>query len=101
MGAAGFVGGIIAGIIAGMIANKFKTEKIYRLFWIMGISIAAFGSSLLFNLSANLTYIIFVIIIALTGREQRAASPPFLLVPVRRQSSRLSGSCRMQHLHSD
>lgn len=28
----------------------------------MGISIAAFGSSLLFNLSANLTYIIFVII---------------------------------------
>ena len=58
MGAAGLVGGIIA----GMIANKFKTEKIYRLFWIMGISIAAFGSSLLFNLSANLTYIIFVII---------------------------------------
>ena len=58
MGAAGLVGGIVA----GMIANKFKTEKIYRLFWIMGISIAAFGSSLLFNLSANLTYIIFVII---------------------------------------
>ena len=54
--------GLIGGIIAGMIANKFKTEKIYRLFWIMGISIAAFGSSLLFNLSANLTYIIFVII---------------------------------------
>ena len=58
MGAAGLVGGIIA----GMIANKFKTEKIYRLFWIMGISIAAFGGSLLFNFSANLTYIIFVII---------------------------------------
>ena len=58
MGAAGLIGGIIAGAIA----NKFKTEKIYRLFWIMGISIAAFGSSLLFNLSANLTYIIFVII---------------------------------------
>lgn len=58
MGAAGLVGGIIA----GMIANKFKTEKIYRLFWIMGISIAAFGSSLLCNLSANLTYIVFVII---------------------------------------
>ena len=58
MGAAGLVGGIVA----GMVANKFKTEKIYRLFWIMGISIAAFGSSLLFNLSANLTYIIFVII---------------------------------------
>ena len=58
MGSAGLIGGIIA----GMIANKFKTEKIYRLFWIMGISIAAFGSSLLFNFSANLTYIIFVII---------------------------------------
>ena len=58
MGAAGLIGGIIAGAIA----NKFKTDKIYRLFWIMGISIAAFGSSLLFNLSANLTYIILVII---------------------------------------
>ena len=58
MGAAGLIGGIIAGAIA----NKFKTEKIYRLFWIMGISIATFGSSLLFNLSANLTYIILVII---------------------------------------
>ena len=58
MGAAGLIGGIIA----GMITNKFKTEKIYRLFWIMGISIAAFGSSLLFNISANLTYITFVII---------------------------------------
>lgn len=56
------VAGLAGGIIAVMIANKFKTEKIYRLFWIMGISIAAFGSSLLFNLSANLTYIIFVII---------------------------------------
>ena len=58
MGAAGLIGGIIAGAIA----NKFKTDKIYRLFWIMGISIATFGSSLLFNLSANLTYIILVII---------------------------------------
>ena len=58
MGAAGLIGGIIAGAIA----NKFKTDKIYRLFWIMGISIAVFGSSLLFNFSANLTYIIFVII---------------------------------------
>lgn len=58
MGTAGLIGGIIAGIIA----NKFKTDKIYRLFWIMGISIAAFGSSLMFNLSANLTYIIFVIV---------------------------------------
>ena len=58
MGAAGLIGGIIAGAIA----NKFKTDKIYRLFWIMGISIAIFGSSLLFNLSANLTYIILVII---------------------------------------
>lgn len=58
MGAAGLIGGIIAGVIA----NKFKTGKIYRLFWVMGIAIAVFGSSLLFNLSANLTYIIFVII---------------------------------------
>lgn len=58
MGAAGLIGGIIAGAIA----NKFKTDKIYRLFWIIGISIAAFGSGLLFNLSANLTYIILVII---------------------------------------
>jgi MFS family permease len=58
MGAAGIIGGIIAGIIA----NKFKTDKIYRLFWIMGISIAAFGGSLMFNLSANLAYIIFVIV---------------------------------------
>lgn len=58
MGAAGLVGGIIAGVIA----NKFKTGKIYLLFWIMGIAIAVFGSSLLFNLSANLTYIIFVMI---------------------------------------
>lgn len=56
------VAGLAGGIIAVMIANKFKTEKIYRLFWIMGISIAVFGSSLLFNFSANLTYIIFVII---------------------------------------
>ncbi len=58
MGAAGLIGGIIAGIIA----NKFRTDKIYWLFWIMGISIAAFGSSLLFKFSPNLIYIIFVII---------------------------------------
>lgn len=58
MGAAGLIGGIIAGIIA----NKFKTDKTYRLFWIMGMSISAFGSALLFNLAANLTYSIFVII---------------------------------------
>lgn len=58
MGAAGLIGGIIAGIIA----SKFKTGKIYRLFWIMGISIATFGSSLIFNLSASLMYIIFVIV---------------------------------------
>lgn len=58
MGAAGLIGGIIAGAIA----NKFKTDKIYRPFWIMGISIATLGSNLLFNLSANLTYIILVII---------------------------------------
>ena len=58
MGAAGLIGGVIAGVIA----NKFKTDKIYRLFLIMGISIAVFGGSFLFNFSANLTYIIFVII---------------------------------------
>ena len=52
--------GLIGGIIAGMIANKFKTNKIYWLFWIMGMSIAVFGSTLLLDLSANLTYIIFV-----------------------------------------
>ncbi len=40
-----------------MIANKLKTEKIYWLFWIMGLAIAAFDSSLSFNLPANLTYI--------------------------------------------
>ena len=54
--------GLIGGIIAGMIANKFKTNKIYWLFWIMGMSIAVFGCTLLLDLSANLTYIIFVII---------------------------------------
>jgi MFS family permease len=58
MGAAGLAGGMIAGVIA----NKFKTYKIYQLFWIMGLSIAVFGGSLLLKLSANLTYIILVII---------------------------------------
>ena len=57
-----FRSGLIGGIIAGIIANKFRTDKIYWLFWIMGISIAAFGSSLLFKFSPNLIYIIFVII---------------------------------------
>lgn len=58
MGAAGLIGGIIAGVIA----DKFKTDRIHVLFWIMGIVIAAFGSSLLLHLSADLIYIIFVII---------------------------------------
>ncbi|MCI8453693.1 MAG: MFS transporter [Lachnospiraceae bacterium] len=56
MGAAGLIGGIIAGAPA----NEFKADRIYWLFWIMGLSIAAFGGILLFNLSASLTYIIFV-----------------------------------------
>lgn len=56
------VAGLIGGIIAGIIVNKFKTDKTYRLFWIMGMSISAFGSALLFNLATNLTYAIFVII---------------------------------------
>ena len=58
MGAAGLIGGIVTGVIA----DKLIINKIYWLFWIMGMSIAIFGSVLLLDLSANLTYIIFVII---------------------------------------
>ncbi|MHC1722378.1 MAG: MFS transporter [Aminipila sp.] len=56
------VAGLIGGVIAGLIATKFKISKVYWLFWIMGLSISFFGVSVLFNFSANLTYMIFVII---------------------------------------
>lgn len=55
------VAGLAGGLLAGLIAPKFKTSKIYQLFWIMGVSIACFGISFLFNISAIASYAILVI----------------------------------------
>ncbi|WP_312431103.1 MFS transporter [Lacrimispora sp.] len=57
MGAAGLVGGLLAGLIA----PKFKTSKIYQLFWIMGVSMACFGISFLFNIPSIVSYVMLVI----------------------------------------
>ena len=58
MGAAGLVGGIIAGLIS----DRFKVNKIYQLFLIMGVAVALFGIAVLLHLSATTTYIIFVMV---------------------------------------
>ncbi|MGL6199230.1 MAG: MFS transporter [Lachnospiraceae bacterium] len=57
MGAAGLAGGLMAGFIA----PKFKTSNIYRLFWIIGVSMACFGISFLFNIPPIASYAILVI----------------------------------------
>lgn len=57
MGAAGLAGGLLAGLIA----PKFKISKIYLLFWIMGVSMACFGISFLFNIPVIVSYVILVI----------------------------------------
>lgn len=57
MGTAGLVGGLLAGLIA----PKFKTSEIYQLFWIMGVSMACFGISFLFNIPSIVSYVMLVI----------------------------------------
>jgi Sugar phosphate permease len=54
--------GLVGGIIAGLISHKFKVSRVYQLFLIMGTAIAFFGFFVLLNLSASMTYIVFVII---------------------------------------
>ncbi len=57
MGAAGLAGGLSAGLIA----SKFKTSSIYRLFWIMGLSMACLGVSFLFHIPVTYSYVILVV----------------------------------------